>query len=171
MIVSKKHVKFLEKFLPGRMDKAKEKQLGLTDSETEHTFGIEDNLAPSPGTFLSTTVDAIIGVATGMKHPFFVPEGKGIEVPYIDNRGDPRRTRPDLGHQFTLLQYENARAVEGQALRVGPREAQVSVGETYNEVSHPQVDQCTSGDDCLRALTAYPCAAIAVISTKQNQSE
>ena len=93
------------------MDKAKQKQLGQTDSKTEHTrdtFGIEDNLAPSPGPFVSTTVDGTIGVATGMKHPFSVPEGSGIEVLYIDNRGDPRRTRkvqrmlPDLGHQFTL---------------------------------------------------------------------
>ena len=71
---------FVKGFLPGKMDKKTESQLGLTDPKPDWTFGIRRNECPLPGTCPSERVETIISVADGMIHPFFVIENKGCEV-------------------------------------------------------------------------------------------
>ncbi|KAL9130894.1 MAG: hypothetical protein Q9217_001044 [Psora testacea] len=74
-----KGIKFLNKFLPGQLDGKIEKKLGLSDANPDYTFGIRENHFPKPGTSPSDNVKAIIGVAPGMIHPWFVIENKGAE--------------------------------------------------------------------------------------------
>lgn len=76
-----KNVQSLKGFLPGEMDKETECKLGLTDPKPDYTFGIMRNDRPLPGTSPSDHVEAIIGVAPGMKHPFLVLENKGCDAP------------------------------------------------------------------------------------------
>ena len=76
-----KDVRFGRGFLPGKMTKKTENQLGLTDPMPDYTFGIKINKRPKPGTAPTDKIKAIIGIADGMVHPFFVIENKGCEVP------------------------------------------------------------------------------------------
>ncbi|KAL9125204.1 MAG: hypothetical protein Q9217_005552 [Psora testacea] len=77
-IERKKGVKLAKGFLPGQMDKL-EKKLGLTDSKPDYIFGIKENRFPDPCSTPSDTIKAIIGIASGIVHPFFVIEDKGAE--------------------------------------------------------------------------------------------
>lgn len=76
-----KNVQFLKGYLPGSMSKENERDFGLTDPKPDYTFGIRRDPQPLPGTSPSGQVEAIICVAPGMKHPFFVLENKGCEAP------------------------------------------------------------------------------------------
>ena len=80
-MIRARDVQFGRGFLPGKMAKKTENQLGLTDPKPDYTFGIKRNKYPIPGTAPSDKIKAIIGVANGMVHPFFVIENKGCEVP------------------------------------------------------------------------------------------
>ena len=80
-MVRKRDVQFVKGFLPGKMEKKTENQLGLTDPKPDFTFGIRRNENPLPGTAPSDSVASIIGVADGMIHPFFIIENKGCEAP------------------------------------------------------------------------------------------
>ena len=62
------------------MPKKIENKLGLTDSKLDYTFGIKRNMYPLSGTALSDKVKALIGIAPGIDHPFFVIENKGFRV-------------------------------------------------------------------------------------------
>ena len=80
-MVRLRDVQFGKGFLPGKMVKKTENQLGLTDPKPDFTFGIMRNKRPFPGTAPSDKVKAIIGIADGIDHPFFVIENKGCEAP------------------------------------------------------------------------------------------
>ena len=80
-MVRARDVQFGKCFLPGKMVKKTENQLGLTDPKPDFTFGIKRNKHHLPGTAPSDKVKAIIGIADGMIHPFFVIENKGCEAP------------------------------------------------------------------------------------------
>ena len=80
-MIRAKDVEFVKGFLPGKMVKKTENQLGLTDPKPDYTFGIIRNKQPLPGTAPSDKVKAVIGIADGMIHPFFVIESKGCEAP------------------------------------------------------------------------------------------
>ena len=80
-MVRKRDLPFVKGFLPGKMDKKAESQLGLTDPKPDWTFGIRRSRYPIPGTDPSERVRTIMGVADGMLHPFFVIENKGCEGP------------------------------------------------------------------------------------------
>ena len=67
--------------LPGKLAKKTENQLGLTDPKPDYTFGIKKNKHPLPGTAPSDKIKAVIGIAHGMYHPFFVIENEGCEAP------------------------------------------------------------------------------------------
>ena len=73
-------VQFGRGFLPGKMPKKTENKLGLTDPKPDYTFGIKRNMHPLPGTAPSDKVKALIGIAPGIDHPFFVIENKGFRV-------------------------------------------------------------------------------------------
>lgn len=80
-MLRKRDLPFIKGFLPGKIDKRTESQLGLTDPKPDWTFGIRRNEYPLPGTCPSERVKTIIGVADGMVHTFFVVENKGCEAP------------------------------------------------------------------------------------------
>ena len=73
-------VQFGRGFLPGKMAKKTENQLGLSDPMPDYTFGINVNKRPLPGSAPSDKIKTIIGIAKGMVHPFFIIENKGCEV-------------------------------------------------------------------------------------------
>lgn len=76
-----KDVQFGKGFLPGTLAKKTENQLGLTDPKPDYTFGTKKNKHPLPGTAPSDQIKAVIGIAPGMYHPFFVIENKDCEAP------------------------------------------------------------------------------------------
>ena len=80
-MIRKRDLPFLKGFLPGKMDKKTESQLGLTNPKPDWTFGIRRDEYPLPGTFPSERVQTIMGVADGMVHPFSVIENKGCDTP------------------------------------------------------------------------------------------
>ena len=80
-MIRARDVQFGKGFLPGKMAKKTENQLGLTDPKPDFTFGMKRNRHPLPGTAPSDKVKAIIGIADGMIHPFFAIENKGCEAP------------------------------------------------------------------------------------------
>ena len=79
-MVCKRDLPFVKGFLPGKMDKRTESQLGLTDPKPDWTFGIRRNEFPLPGSLPSERAETIMGVADGMIHPFFVIENKGCDA-------------------------------------------------------------------------------------------
>ena len=72
-------VKFLHGFLPAIFDSKTEKRLGMTDAKPDHVFGFLEDRFPPPGSTPNSEIKAIIGVAPGIIHPWFVIENKGCE--------------------------------------------------------------------------------------------
>ena len=77
-IVRRRGVNFISGLLPGQTD-VLEKKLGLSDAKADYIFGIHENRFPMPKSFASDAVKAVMGVAPGIAHPFFVIENKGAE--------------------------------------------------------------------------------------------
>ena len=70
---------FIKHVLPKRIQSAGSK-LGLTDPKPDYVFGLKRDRFPDPlAPRLSTYSEALIGVAPGLLHPWFVIENKGCE--------------------------------------------------------------------------------------------
>ena len=70
---------FVKNILPQRLEMV-EKKLGLTTPKPDFAFGLKRPRFPDPhAPTLPNEVDALIGVAPGLQHPFFVIENKGCE--------------------------------------------------------------------------------------------
>ena len=75
----RQNANFVRNILPRRIQ-ATEKRLGLTNPKPDYVYGLRRSRHPDPQEpLMSSEVEALIGVAPGLLHPFFVIENKGCE--------------------------------------------------------------------------------------------
>ena len=70
---------FVKSLVPGKDFTSDEKQMGITDPKPDVTFGLRKPQFPDPSLRLPNAIQALIGVAPGMQHAFFVIEHKSID--------------------------------------------------------------------------------------------
>ena len=70
---------FVKSLVPGKDFTSEEKAMGITDPKPDVTFGLREPQFPDPNLRLPNGIQALLGVAPGMEHPFFVIEHKSIE--------------------------------------------------------------------------------------------
>ena len=70
---------FIKSFVPGKDFTSEEKKMGITDPKPDVTFGLREPEFPDPSLRLPNGIQALLGVAPGMQHAFFVIEHKSIE--------------------------------------------------------------------------------------------
>ena len=70
---------FVKALVPGKDYTSEEKAMGITDPKPDVTFGLRKPEFPDPNLRLPNGIQALLGVAPGMHHAFFVIEHKSIE--------------------------------------------------------------------------------------------
>ena len=70
---------FVKSLVPGKDFTSEEKAMGITDPKPDVTFGLREPEFPDSSLPLPNSIQALLGVAPGMQHPFFVIEHKSIE--------------------------------------------------------------------------------------------
>ena len=70
---------FVKSLVPGKDFTSKEKAMGITDPKPDVTFGLREPEFSDPSLPLPNGIQALLGIAPGMQHAFFVIEHKSIE--------------------------------------------------------------------------------------------
>ena len=70
---------FVKSLVPGKDFTSEEKIMGITDPKPDVTFGLRKPQFPDPSLRLPNAIQALLGVAPGMQHAFFVIEHKSID--------------------------------------------------------------------------------------------
>ncbi len=70
---------FVKSLVPGKDFTSEEKAMGITDPKPDVTFGLREPEFPDSSLPLPNGIQALLGVAPGMQHAFFVIEHKSIE--------------------------------------------------------------------------------------------
>ena len=70
---------FVKSLVPGKDFTNEEKAMGITDPKPDVTFGLREPQFPDSNLRLPNGIQALLGVAPGMQHAFFVIEHKSIE--------------------------------------------------------------------------------------------
>ena len=102
-----------EGYLP-QIAAALAKEQGLTEARPDYLYAIKPDAYRDESVTLSPHLQALLGVAPGVQHPFFIVEGKSEQGSVADAQNQARRGGASLVHTTrSLLAYIGESDVEG----------------------------------------------------------